>query len=215
MIIQDLFRLLSQSFQDSRLVQGYIEVFINDEALIQMFSNVLEMQISSPTQINLCLFSTSNVSNFDEILNQVKTRVLKIFNRLLGAIYKKKNAPDFSQTKLFLFFKNDGIKGVLNSLFLFCKSEISIEKAFEEKNLHGCIFDCLVFLTRLTNHNGFDEFYLEYLKQLVLDIILPLMRSTSQELGYFNEHYPEFVNFALDTCSGQVFLDLCSSFKFL
>jgi len=132
MILQDLFRLLSSNYLSSGLVQGYLEVFVNNASFIQIFSSILEMQVLTSTQINLCLLSTSNIPSLDESLNQIKTRVLKIFNVFLGAVYSRKSEADFSQTKLFIFFKNDGLKGVLNSLFLFCKSsDFDLQKVLE------------------------------------------------------------------------------------
>ncbi len=166
MIMQDLFRLLSHNYLGSGLVQGYLEVFVNNASFVQMFSSILEMQISTPTQINLCLLSTSNISSLDESLNQIKTRVLKIFNTFLGIANSRKSEADFSQTKLYIFFKNDGMKGVLNSLFLFCKSDdFDLQKVLEDKTIHGCVVECLIFLTRLINLNDFDLFFSDCLKQ--------------------------------------------------
>ncbi len=37
----------------------------------------------------------------------------------------------------------------------------------------------------------------------MIDIILPLLRSTTRELNDFTQNQSEFVNFSLDTCTGQ------------
>jgi len=42
----------------------------------------------------------------------------------------------------------------------------------------------------------------------MIDIILPLLRSTSRELNDFSHNQSEFVNFSLDTCTGQVIYSL-------
>jgi len=132
MLIHDILKSLSEADQKSRIVTQYVEVIINDELLINRFSNILTIQLPTNQQIEQCLFSTSGVSEIDELLNVVKMLVLKEFNYFLGLINKSKSQVKFFQTRFYSFIQDNCINGVLNSVFVFCKSDmINIETALK------------------------------------------------------------------------------------
>lgn len=122
-LIQDCLQILRKPDEKTRLVTNFIEVIVNEESIVKLFSNILALQVPNNKQIQQCLMSTSGFVEIDQPLNALKTIVLKAFNRFLETLIAGKSLLDFTKTKFYDFIKDDGVKGILNSVFLLCKSE--------------------------------------------------------------------------------------------
>ena len=119
-----------------------MEIILNEESIVKIFSDVLTLQVATNEQLAQCLISTSGVVNIDKALNSAKTHVIKCYNSFLESFSTIEQQPgDFFQTKFYKFLQVNGVQGVFNSVFLFCKHEaINLENALQVKQLHiSCV----------------------------------------------------------------------------
>ena len=111
---------------------GYVQQVASNDEMIEIFSKILIIQLPTDKQLKECIISTSSIEDFDNIANEVKTLVLKCINKILTFIIERKSILNTLQNKFYKFIKGDGIKGLLQSVFTFCKTNtFSIEEAIE------------------------------------------------------------------------------------
>ena len=98
------------------------------EGLIQVFVQILCIQIPSPKQILDCIISVSGIDDFDNICNDIKCMAMNCINIVSNFLFDVR--PDINiQTSKFYSFLLTGLPLVISSLVKFCKSEsISLDE---------------------------------------------------------------------------------------
>ena len=92
--------------------------------LVNLLSTILTLQLPTQKQLNDCLFSTSGVTGVDQILNTVKANVLTCLIRTMEYMFVGKSSLDPQINKFYAFIREDGITGVLKSVFNYCENPL-------------------------------------------------------------------------------------------
>jgi len=188
-----------------KLYSANMQTIISYEPLVQVLSTILTLQVPSEKQLPLCLFSTSGVVGIDEILNGTKADTLTCFNKVIDFANKFTFLLNTNTNKFLAFAMESGIKGVLQSLLTFCENEnLDYESIPKNEELNDCIVQSLRFLALLASQSELNEFYTSFYKRLIINVCLPLIRSTQDELDKFELEPFEFVSLASDTVADQL-----------
>ena len=188
-----------------------------NQDIVDILARILIIHLPTEKQLKGCVFSTTGIPAFDKPLNTAKSIVIKIFNRIIDFVNRTFKVLNPNLNKIYTFIKTEGIQGILQSVFILCKTEgFDLEAAVEDVDLHENLVECLAFLSKLCLENQFYNIFSDYKKQyffqfisftclrLIVDVILPLMRATESELESFRITPDEFVYLAEDCVDSQV-----------
>jgi len=106
-----------------KLYSSYMQAIIAYEPLVQVLSTILTLQVPSEKQLQMCLFSTSGMTGVDEILNGLKGDTLACFNKVIDFANKFTALLNTNTNKFLAFAMDSGLKGVLQSVLVFCENE--------------------------------------------------------------------------------------------
>lgn len=101
----------------------YLNLVIAHNDITLILLKILYVQLKTPQQLLDCVISTSGFKNLDESLNEVKIRVLKIFNELWIFSVTKKNSISLIAASQFRALMQTTLNFNLSTIIKFCKSE--------------------------------------------------------------------------------------------
>lgn len=109
------------------------------DAIALLLVKFLCLHIQSPNQITDIIISTSGIKKFDDLLNEIKIRVMRILNRLMVFMLDKKaELPTISTSKFYSIIQSV-LQLCLTTILKFCKSDtIDLSKAVA--------VNCLIFV---------------------------------------------------------------------
>jgi len=179
-------------------------MIIKDDTLAKLLSQIIFLNILSPLQIPNTLISTTAVSELDDTLNDCKFKAISCFNKVIAYINDSKRYAPFLSTEFYKSFPRF-CKSSIDSLSSFCASEqYNHDSIAENKPIEGLVVELLEMIANFAQISDLYDLLLANIKPLVIEVGMPLMRSSKSEVDMFYDQPDDFVTLALDTCDKQL-----------
>jgi len=107
------------------------------EKLIETLVASLMVSFSSGHQLKGCAISTTGVSQFDIVLNTMKTNVFRCFNKMLNCVHEMKTFLSYKDNKFWIASSNYVLPLCVESILIFFKSvDKNIENALKVQSIY-------------------------------------------------------------------------------
>ncbi|KRW98317.1 Armadillo-type fold [Pseudocohnilembus persalinus] len=199
--LQMVKKFLSKSSPDYKAL---IFKVIQLNTIAQKFITLLGVQMSTKSQLDKCIISTSGYRFFDKPINKCKARVLKIYEKIVNFTLHHQNQFDRNNCTYFKHLQEVlpvFIQTPIN--FLNAQSRQRLEDVLESKEVNIILPSIFSFIAIGVQNREFYQFYQSCYQQMILDVVFPVLRVTKSELEDMKENPQEFVNTSLDIMEKQ------------
>ncbi|CAG9324982.1 unnamed protein product [Blepharisma stoltei] len=178
--------------------------------LAETFKSILQLSITSSQEL-ICL--ETKIHHLK--LNEAKTQILTCIVNILGFLSESnmKVAEDNSNAKTLEIPKDmqnspfiNIIMELVSPLTQTIHSVISLadyEELLQTENISNYLNEILLILCKACYDNRFLSFFLNSYKQIIVEIILPIIKSSQNDLEKFELMPEEFVLMSKDMCDQQ------------
>lgn len=183
--------------------------------LPQIFAEIINLVIPDPELAGPSILNIS-ANHLNIKLNQAKTQIFQCFNLILQYLIenKKKIAEKEGSDKVitavgldmpdspYLNSLEGLIPTIMSSLKCLC-SLPSIDKLLESEYISEFFVELLLIFNKLTADNRYTQYFIHTYQDLIVNITLPLLKSTLSDIETFEDSPEEFVALNSDICERQ------------
>jgi len=110
---------------------------------MEILFKILMLTAQGGTQLNDCIFSTTESDKFNQLLNKTKTNIIEIFYSIVKFYVKNHTIKQYSVLALYINMKDYFVKEMIKSLFSLIDHErTTIDQIEEIDHLKECVYQC-------------------------------------------------------------------------
>ncbi len=177
--------------------------YVYSQGVVNILVPVIQVVVPVGAQATDTTVSCTGNAELDRKLNLLKKKALGVANLILGYVYSTALATRANTTPFFAFCGAVGPLALMTLLSICVANHDKLEENVSEDALGGIIVEYLRILCNMLEDNSFYHFFSENKPKLIVDVILPLLKSTEEEKDSLINDPQNFVNLALDTCDKQ------------
>ncbi|KRX04002.1 Armadillo-type fold [Pseudocohnilembus persalinus] len=189
---------------NEKLRQLFITHIYNNNKLAMLYSNISQYIFTNKNQFPNCGISTTGVAIIDDSINQLKKMIFKSYTKMNNFSFENRGKLKIRSCVFYKMITNV-LPICLNTVYQFCflfQEKLNI--ALENEQMSKLLVENLNFIKVCMGQQDFYHLFAENKNTLLLNVILPLMRTTPSEIDDFQDNPQQFVNLALDTCDKQL-----------